>query len=1340
MSKTFDQLPSITPLTGSESIPVNQTSQTRRATVDDFSTYLETSLAHTFASSTHNHNLIYEPKNSNIQEHIVSTTNPHSTTKAQVGLSEVTNDAQVKRSEMGQAFGVATLDAGNKVPYSQLPSTLMSYKGVWDAQTNSPVLADGSGDSGDVYRVTVAGTQFNPPISFEVGDYCIYNGTTWEKSDTTDSVPSVFGRTGPISAQANDYTWGQIDKTTSSLHDITSRSHSLLTDIGTNTHAQIDAAITKLNTIQEGAEVNVNPDWDSTSGDSQIMNKPLLNQDAGTASEPQFTDNLNGSCTIGIGAYNLYSTSDYTGPIKQYTIPGATFTLTDNAMNYIVADYNGGSPIIRNVLSLSTIDDSSVIPIFSIFRVGNNLHNINWDSLGKGLPNKLNRRERVLRRFEIESGLTLSEAATRLVNTTSGVVWYGGVALPLEAAASNLDHTHIWYHSNGAWTFTPTTQYDNNNYDNGTNLTALTANRYSVNWIFRGVYQGVSATNIVLGTGDYTLAQAVAAPLPALPSFISTTNILVGRIIVQKGATSATQIDQVQATTLTQSQATSHEDLLGRSSAAQHPASSISNTPAGSIAATTVQAAIDELASEKAALASPSFSGSPYAPNLRVGESTTYGWSGVSAVDVNIKGAVLGTTGAIGLSYNVYFDGTVYRYKTTDTINQLYQSAVGLYFRTLASGNAGDAVGTWKNIFGIGLNGLNCSVFGNGALLDNVNALQVLGGMAVHGALEDNQTIGSAVTSRLKITNTYGAAFGRLAELQFAAAGSNANQILACISSAYNTYDATNGLGGNLIFSTKYSATDTAPLARMTITPRGNVLIGTTTEDVNYKVLVNGSLKVNYSAGTTYGIALDGTTRTLTGSIAYVGINIPTPTILDANAAYIGIWAQVKPLVPTGVSNGNYVYGCTTNALRNYVAADSDDNGTLSTLVGQSITFGHGNTNTSATPTTTTVKGINIKPYAYYGTITSMYGLYIDSPSGSGTITNKWGVYQADSAFRNYFAGNTLFGTTSEITAYRVYSLNSKTDSSSFAIAGNANMTLTATAGYNMVGVQGQATQVTIPAGVTGSGMIGGVQGIGYVDTANMLGTMQNSHGVKAYAGINNCGSGGIVTNAFALWGSISNASANGTITNAYGCYIDNSATVGTITNRWGFYQVGAAARNYFQGNSLFGTTTENTTTGNAKIQSSNGVYLGNTANSAANVLDWYEEGTFTPVLSGDTTEGTQTYGSQVGKYTRIGRVVHISLRVTLTAKDAAMAGNVIISGLPFVVDSWATSQAGADIGFMQNVSYATTAGYMPTAYLKSGTSAVYMMITKSGAAAEYLQASTITATSDILISATYTV
>lgn len=57
------------------------------------------------------------------------------------------------------------------------------------------------------------------------------------------AVDSVFGRTGAVTAQSNDYTWAQINKATSSIADIATRSHTSLADIGANNHTQIDTFI-----------------------------------------------------------------------------------------------------------------------------------------------------------------------------------------------------------------------------------------------------------------------------------------------------------------------------------------------------------------------------------------------------------------------------------------------------------------------------------------------------------------------------------------------------------------------------------------------------------------------------------------------------------------------------------------------------------------------------------------------------------------------------------------------------------------------------------------------------------------------------------------------------------------------------------------------------------------------------------------------------------------------------------------------------------------------------------------------------------------------------------------
>jgi hypothetical protein len=112
----------------------------------------------------------------------------------------------------GAANGLATLDVGGKVPVSQLPSSFMEYKGTWDANTNSPTLADGAGDTGDVYIVSVAGTQDlgSGPITFAIDDWVIYNGSIWQKSVNSNSVASVFGRTGAVVSASGDYTASQI--------------------------------------------------------------------------------------------------------------------------------------------------------------------------------------------------------------------------------------------------------------------------------------------------------------------------------------------------------------------------------------------------------------------------------------------------------------------------------------------------------------------------------------------------------------------------------------------------------------------------------------------------------------------------------------------------------------------------------------------------------------------------------------------------------------------------------------------------------------------------------------------------------------------------------------------------------------------------------------------------------------------------------------------------------------------------------------------------------------------------------------------------------------------------
>jgi len=109
-------------------------------------------------------------------------------------------DAKISTTSINANNGVAPLDAGGKVPFANLPASLMIYKGMWNPATNTPTLANGTGTAGWVYKASVDGTANlgSGSISFLVGDFVIHNGTAWERSVGTDNVVSVNGQQGVV--------------------------------------------------------------------------------------------------------------------------------------------------------------------------------------------------------------------------------------------------------------------------------------------------------------------------------------------------------------------------------------------------------------------------------------------------------------------------------------------------------------------------------------------------------------------------------------------------------------------------------------------------------------------------------------------------------------------------------------------------------------------------------------------------------------------------------------------------------------------------------------------------------------------------------------------------------------------------------------------------------------------------------------------------------------------------------------------------------------------------------------------------------------------------------------
>jgi len=189
----------------------------------------------------------------------------------------------IQSSEKGANNGVATLDAGGKVPVSQLPNSIMEYKGMWDADANDPELEDGVGNTGDVYRVSVAGSvDFGSgSIAFAIGDYVIYNGTTWEKADATDAVTSVNGQQGVVSLDTDDIS--DSGATNKYFTDAAAKAAAVadsitdgITDVAPSQNAVFDALALKLANVVEDTTPQLGGDLDVQDKAIESASNPVL--------------------------------------------------------------------------------------------------------------------------------------------------------------------------------------------------------------------------------------------------------------------------------------------------------------------------------------------------------------------------------------------------------------------------------------------------------------------------------------------------------------------------------------------------------------------------------------------------------------------------------------------------------------------------------------------------------------------------------------------------------------------------------------------------------------------------------------------------------------------------------------------------------------------------------------------------------------------------------------------------------------------------------------------------------------------------------------------------------
>ena len=167
-------------------------------------------------------------------------------------IATYVNKNQIGAQTTENATGVCPLDENGLIPVNRLPTESLVFKGLWNAETNEPVLSDATGMKGDFYICSTAGTQNlgSGEITFSENDTVIHDGTIWHRvasSSTRTELLNIIGNSSE-----------------------------------TDTGLMTPESFNKLKGIEEGAEVNVQADWAQTDNtkDDFIKNKPDLTESA----------------------------------------------------------------------------------------------------------------------------------------------------------------------------------------------------------------------------------------------------------------------------------------------------------------------------------------------------------------------------------------------------------------------------------------------------------------------------------------------------------------------------------------------------------------------------------------------------------------------------------------------------------------------------------------------------------------------------------------------------------------------------------------------------------------------------------------------------------------------------------------------------------------------------------------------------------------------------------------------------------------------------------------------------------------------------------------------------
>jgi hypothetical protein len=234
-----------------------------------------------------------------------------------------------------------------------------------------------------------------------------------------------------------------------------------------------------------------------------------------------------------------------------------------DTIRYVGVEYNAGSPQVI-ISSTNNFNHHTTFRLGTVVNESDTLHILTNPQkardAGADMMERIYETE-PFKRADRLGGLILGETGTRNITVTAGELYDALNEFNITAKDTSGADTFDSY-SAGGQESTGNTQWDNLQYDNAGTLATLGAAKYANHWFY---IEADDALVHVYGTAQYsTAAAAQAEGAPAtIPDRLTAHGKLLGRIIFQKSAASATLIESVFTTTFSGAGAASHNDTSG---------------------------------------------------------------------------------------------------------------------------------------------------------------------------------------------------------------------------------------------------------------------------------------------------------------------------------------------------------------------------------------------------------------------------------------------------------------------------------------------------------------------------------------------------------------------------------------------------------------------------------------------------------------------------------------------------------------------------------------------------------------------------------------------------------